>query len=118
MAQESEYQIRNNDTQSLELTHASSVVVRSGEERDITTREDVEVALTASSFGSTSSSEALSSRSFTFDASSSMPQSSDNRTVYYVIGGALVVGGAIAGILALGDDGGGTAGIPAPPARP
>lgn len=45
------------------------------------------------------------------------PQMSTQRKVIYIVGGALVVGGAILGIAALsGDDGGQQ--IPAPPGRP
>lgn len=51
--------------------------------------------------------------------SAPLPQSemSTQRKVLYIVGGVLVVGGAVAGILALsGDDG--VAQIPAPPGRP
>lgn len=45
------------------------------------------------------------------------PQSEtdNNRTILYIVGGVLVVGGAVAGILALS---GGPEPIPAPPGRP
>lgn len=59
---------------------------------------------------------ALPSRSFP------APQMSTQRKVLYIVGGAVVVGGAILGIVALGDDGGGGGGgpgpIPGPPSRP
>lgn len=51
--------------------------------------------------------------------STPLPQSemSTKRKVLYIVGGVVVVGGAVAGILALGGDDG-AAQIPAPPGRP
>lgn len=47
-------------------------------------------------------------------------EAGSNRTIYYIVGGALVAGGLVAGILALDDGGGGGNGqnIPPPPGRP
>lgn len=59
--------------------------------------------------------------SFHLTSMSDRPQEmsgvSTTRKVMYVVGGALVVGGAVFGILALSGDDGGTT-IPAPPNRP
>lgn len=41
-----------------------------------------------------------------------------SRRIYYIVGGALVAGGLVAGILALSGDDGGRPGIPRPPGRP
>lgn len=46
------------------------------------------------------------------------PQEAEgNRRIYYIVGGALVAGGLVAGVLALTGDGG-EPGIPRPPGRP
>lgn len=49
---------------------------------------------------------------------SPVQEANGNRRIYYIIGGALVAGGLVAGILALDGGDGGADGIPPPPGRP